>query len=69
LEAAISNRVQLEKGTSAAQLAEALQAKGQKIEVVPMNSGMGFIKRSGEGWLGSADPRRDGVAWGFNPTP
>jgi gamma-glutamyltranspeptidase/glutathione hydrolase len=66
---AISNRVQLEKGTSAAQLAEALQAKGQKIEVVPMNSGMGFIKRSGEGWLGSADPRRDGVAWGFNPTP
>ena len=66
---AIPNRVQLEKGTSAAQLAEALQAKGQKIEVVPMNSGMGFIKRSGEGWLGSADPRRDGVAWGFNPTP
>jgi gamma-glutamyltranspeptidase/glutathione hydrolase len=66
---AVANRVQLEKGTAAAQLAEALQAKGQNVEVVPMNSGMGFIKRSGEGWLGSADPRRDGVAWGFNPTP
>ena len=66
---AIPNRVQLEKGTSAAQLAEALQAKGQKVEVVPMNSGMGFLKRSRDGWIGSADPRRDGVAWGFNPKP
>jgi len=66
---AIPNRVQLEKGTSAAQLAEALQAKGQKVEVVPMNSGMGFLKRNGNGWIGSADPRREGVAWGFNPKP
>ena len=66
---AVANRVQLEKGTSAAQLAEALQAKGQKVEVVPMNSGMGFLKRNGNGWIGSADPRRDGVAWGFNPKP
>jgi gamma-glutamyltranspeptidase/glutathione hydrolase len=66
---ALPNRVQLEKGTSAAQLAEALLAKGQKVEVVPMNSGMGFLKRAGNGWIGSADPRRDGVAWGFNPRP
>jgi gamma-glutamyltranspeptidase len=36
---------------------------------VPMNSGMGFLKRNGNGWIGSADPRRDGVAWGFNPKP
>lgn len=66
---AIPQRVQLEKGTSAAKLAEALQTKGHKVEVVPMNSGMGFLKRSGNGWIGAADPRRDGVAWGFNPTP
>ena len=66
---AIPHRVQLEKGTAAAQLAEALQAKGHQVEVVPMNSGMGFLKRSGTGWIGAADPRRDGVAWGFNPTP
>jgi gamma-glutamyltranspeptidase/glutathione hydrolase len=46
---ALPNRVQLEKGTSAAQLAEALLAKGQKVEVVPMNSGMGFLKRAGNG--------------------
>lgn len=66
---AIPNRVQLEKGTSAAQLADALQAKGQKVEVVTMNSGMGFLKRDGNGWIGAADPRRDGVAWGFSPKP
>jgi gamma-glutamyltranspeptidase/glutathione hydrolase len=66
---AIPQRVQLEKGTAAAQLADALQAKGHKVEVVPMNSGMGFLKRSGNGWAGAADPRRDGAAWGFNPTP
>ena len=66
---AIPNRVQLEKGTSAAQLADALLAKGQKVEIVDMKSGMGFLKRAGNGWIGSADPRRDGVAWGFNPKP
>jgi gamma-glutamyltranspeptidase/glutathione hydrolase len=66
---AIPQRVQLEKGTVAAQLAEPLQAKGHKVEVVPMNSGMGFLKRSANGWIGAADPRRDGAAWGFNPTP
>ena len=66
---AIPQRVQLEKGTAAAQLADALQAKGHKVEVVPMNSGMGFLKRSENGWSGAADPRRDGAAWGFNPTP
>ena len=66
---AIPNQLQLEKGTSAALLAEALLAKGQKVEVVDMKSGMGFLKRAGNGWIGSADPRRDGVAWGFNPKP
>lgn len=66
---AIPMRLQLEKGTAAADMAEALKAKGHQVEVVPMNSGMGFLKRSGNGWIGAADPRRDGVAWGFNPTP
>ncbi|MFY8014986.1 MAG: hypothetical protein ACOVN3_06040 [Limnohabitans sp.] len=50
-------------------MAESLQAKGHKVEVVPMNSGMGFLKRSANGWTGAANPRRDGAAWGFNPTP
>jgi gamma-glutamyltranspeptidase/glutathione hydrolase len=66
---AVAQRVQLEIGTAAAQLAESLQAKGHKVEVVPMKSGIGFLKRAANGWTGAADPRRDGAAWGFNPTP
>jgi len=30
---------------------------------------LGFLKRSAGGWIGAADPRRDGAALGFNPTP
>lgn len=66
---AIAQRVQLEKGTAAADLKAALQAKGHTVDVVPMNSGLGFLKRSAGGWIGAADPRRDGAALGFNPTP
>jgi gamma-glutamyltranspeptidase/glutathione hydrolase len=29
-----------------------------------MTSGMQIIQRSGEGWSGGADPRREGVALG-----
>ena len=66
---AVADRVQLEKSSTAAQLEEALKAKGQKVEVVNMNSGMGFLKRSDSGWTGAADPRRNGAAWGFSPKP
>jgi gamma-glutamyltranspeptidase/glutathione hydrolase len=66
---AVADRVQLEKSSTAAQLEEALKAKGQKVEVINMNSGMGFLKRTDTGWTGAADPRRDGAAWGFSPKP
>jgi gamma-glutamyltranspeptidase/glutathione hydrolase len=66
---AVQDRVQLEKSSPAANLAEPLRAKGQKVEVVNLNSGMGFLKRTVDGWIGAADPRRDGAAWGFNPKP
>jgi len=66
---AVADRVQLEKSSAAAQLEDALKAKGQKIEVINMNSGMGFLKRTDTGWTGAADPRRDGAAWGFSPKP
>ena len=61
---AIRGKLQLEKGTSAASQAAVLATKGHDVDVVPMISGLGFLKRSGEGWLGAADPRRDGVAEG-----
>jgi gamma-glutamyltranspeptidase / glutathione hydrolase len=62
---AVAGKLQLEKDTPAAALASALTAKGHTVEVVPMVSGQGFLMRSGDGWLGAADPRRDGVALGY----
>lgn len=61
---AIRGKLQLEKDTSAASQAEALRAKGHDVDVVPMISGLGFLMRQGEGWIGAADPRRDGVSAG-----
>jgi gamma-glutamyltranspeptidase / glutathione hydrolase len=61
---AIRGKVQLEKGTPVAFLAEALKAKGHTVEVVEMPSGLGFLLRQGDGWVGAADPRRDGAAIG-----
>ncbi|MEO8280775.1 MAG: gamma-glutamyltransferase family protein [Ideonella sp.] len=61
---ATAGKVQLEQGTSAAALAPALAAKGHQVEQVPLLSGLGFLKRTSEGWIGAADPRRDGKALG-----
>jgi gamma-glutamyltranspeptidase / glutathione hydrolase len=61
---AIRGKVQLEKDTQVATLAEALRAKGHVVEIVTMPSGLGFLLRQGSGWIGAADPRRDGVAMG-----
>lgn len=59
---AIRGKVQLEANSAAARLALPLQAKGHSVEIVPMPSGLGFLKHSVNGWAGAADPRRDGVA-------
>lgn len=61
---AIRGKVQLEQGTSAAVHADALRAKGHDVEVVPMTSGLAFLLRRDGGWIGAADPRRDGEAVG-----
>ncbi|MFH1603310.1 MAG: gamma-glutamyltransferase, partial [Pseudomonadota bacterium] len=61
---AARGKLQLEANTEAARLATALQAKGHDVDVVPMLSGLGFLMRRGQGWIGAADPRRDGVAEG-----
>ncbi len=62
---AVQGKLQLEAGTAAAQLAAALKAKGHDVDVAPMVSGLGFLLRRGEGWIGAADSRRDGVAQGY----
>lgn len=61
---AVRGKLQLEKGTTAESQAAALTAKGHAVEVIPMSSGLGFLLRRDGGWLGAADPRRDGVAEG-----
>ena len=62
---AVRGKLQLEKGSSAAGQAMALTAKGHDVEIVPMTSGLGFLMRRDGGWIGAADPRRDGVALGW----
>ena len=59
-------KLQLEKGSSSALMAAELQSKGHTVDIVPMQSGLGFIKRHEGGWIGASDPRRDGVAMGLN---
>jgi gamma-glutamyltranspeptidase/glutathione hydrolase len=61
---AVRGKLQLEAGTPAAALAAALRAKGHDVAVVPMTSGLGFLLQRGDGWIGAADPRRDGLALG-----
>lgn len=58
-------KLRLERGTSRANLASTLRTLGHDVEVRPMKSGLAFLKRTPEGWLGAADPRRDGVAEGY----
>jgi len=61
---AMAPRVQLEAGTPRAALAPTLRERGHEVTVNPLPSGAGFLRRVGDGWLGGADPRRDGVALG-----
>ncbi|MCE2658638.1 MAG: gamma-glutamyltransferase family protein [Rubrivivax sp.] len=61
---ALAPRVQLEAGTPRAELAAALRARGHDVAVEPTVSGAGFVLRVPGGWLGAADPRRDGAALG-----
>ena len=55
-------KIVLEKGTAAEALAPSLRALGHDVVSAPLLSGEGFIERSGDGWIGAADPRRGGNA-------
>jgi gamma-glutamyltranspeptidase/glutathione hydrolase len=55
---------ELEQGTTAAALRPKLEALGHKTLVQEQNSGVHAIVRAPEGWIGGADPRREGVVRG-----
>ncbi len=54
----------LEAGTPAATLAPRLEALGHAVAVSADPSGTQAIVRTPEGWIGGADPRREGTAMG-----
>jgi gamma-glutamyltranspeptidase/glutathione hydrolase len=63
----IGGATELEKGPKAAALADALRAMGHQVKVIDLPSGLHGVQRvSGQraGWIGGADPRREGIAKG-----
>jgi gamma-glutamyltranspeptidase/glutathione hydrolase len=44
--------------------ADALRALGHEVQVSRLEGGLTAIRRTGDGWEGAADPRRDGIAKG-----
>ena len=54
----------IEKGTTAEELAADLEALGYKVAIKDLNSGLHGIAITPDGLTGGADPRREGVALG-----
>ena len=55
---------ELEQGTPVARLAPLLRAMGHDTSVAEQTSGLQAIVRTKSGWIGGADPRREGVVKG-----
>jgi gamma-glutamyltranspeptidase/glutathione hydrolase len=55
---------ELERGTRAADLQPKLQALGHETRVMGLTSGVHAIVRAKGGWIGGADPRREGMVRG-----
>ncbi|MBY6017250.1 gamma-glutamyltransferase [Halomonas denitrificans] len=54
----------LEAGQAWGQVVPALEARGYRVKQVPLNSGVQVIQKTPTGWVGAADPRREGIASG-----
>lgn len=55
---------ELEAGTAVAGLAPKLRVLGAQVAVIELTSGAQAIVRTREGWIGGADPRREGIVMG-----
>jgi gamma-glutamyltranspeptidase/glutathione hydrolase len=54
----------LERHTALARIAPALKALGHTVRFRSLNSGLHAIQVTGDGLIGGADPRREGLALG-----
>ncbi len=55
---------ELERGTAAESLQSGLELLGHNVRLLDMTSGLHGVQRTPGGWLGAADPRREGAARG-----
>ena len=55
---------ELEQGTAVSALAPKLEALGVKVRMQVMTSGTQAIARTRDGWIGGADPRKEGAVVG-----
>ncbi|OFW14049.1 MAG: hypothetical protein A3H27_09325 [Acidobacteria bacterium RIFCSPLOWO2_02_FULL_59_13] len=55
---------EIERGTALETLVPALRQMGHTVRVQPETSGLHGIQRVPSGWIGGADPRREGLALG-----
>lgn len=51
----------LEQGTDIVKLKSSLEAKGHTVKIKPLNSGLQAIEVTKQGYVGGADPRREGL--------
>ena len=59
------NRVTtLEKGTDVARFKTSLEARGHKVVIRDLNSGIHLVMIENKSLIGAADPRREGIAIG-----
>ncbi|MCC2624872.1 MAG: ggt [Burkholderiales bacterium] len=62
---AANGPLMLEETSALALQKPALEKMGEKVQVVPMPSGVAsIIRNESGGWFGTADPRREGIALG-----
>ncbi|MFO1327642.1 MAG: gamma-glutamyltransferase family protein [Rubrivivax sp.] len=54
----------LERGGFAPTVAEALRLRGHRVQEAELTSGVQLLMRTPSGWIGAADPRREGVVRG-----
>jgi gamma-glutamyltranspeptidase/glutathione hydrolase len=55
---------ELEQGRVPESLVRELRERGHDVQLMSMTSGLQGIQRTADGWLGGADPRREGIANG-----